>query len=106
MILKDKIKLELDKLYGTFESNLELLYKDKIIYEIEYNDFEKRSEWATYNQLILELKNNIYYKAKLNEILYRITDDENPKQVCISILDKISNKNLELDRLYHKIKNF
>jgi len=106
MLLKEKIRLELEKVYGQYEKGLESTYSDKIIYEIMSNPYNEKLEWSTYNQVIIELKHNLSLRLKLKELLYRITDEENPTDACISVLEKITNKTPELIRLYEKVKTF
>ena len=104
MDLKSRIKEELVKLYGVYESGLETKYNEKIIYEIMYN--VNKNEWATFNQVTVELKKNLKLRLKLQELLYRLTDEEDPQTVCISILEDIYPTDKELERLYYKIKTF
>lgn len=106
MLLKDKIRLELEKVYGKYNEGLESEYSNKIVYEIMKNDYDGMVEWATYNQVIIELKQNLELRIKLKELLYRITDEENPTEACISVLENINDKTPELKRLYKKVKSF
>lgn len=106
MTLEDKIKLNLEEVYGSYEDGLEAVYENKIIYEILTNTYDKKLEWATYNQVIIELKRNSDLQIYLKELLYRITDDEDPIDACVSVLTKTYSMNSELSRLYDKIKKF
>lgn len=106
MLLKDRIKFQLEKVYGKYETCLETTYGDKIIYEILSSSYDKKVEWATYNQVIVELKRNLELRLNLQELLYRITDEENPTDACISVLNEIHEKSPELKRLYEKVKTF
>lgn len=102
--MKTKIKKVLREHYGKFQSRLEKEYQNIIVEHL--NNYNNIHEWATYNQLILELKNNIKDNLRLNELLYRLTDNEDPNIVCIDIINKINTKSPELERLADKIRNF
>jgi hypothetical protein len=102
--MKRKIRKVLREHYGEFQTKLEKDYESKIIENLQLES--NRWEWATYNQLILELKNNIKDNLRLKELLYRITDKENPNDVCMDIISKINIHSPELDRLADKIRNF
>ncbi len=43
---------------------------------------------------------------KVRRLQYNLTEDNNPRTVCIDVLNEIRKKTPELERLYHKIKNF
>ena len=74
------------------------------IYTSTNNDREK---WATYNQVLVELKHNIKDMLKVKELQYKLTeDDSNPTISCIDVLDSLKNRSDELERLYNKIRNF
>ncbi len=92
--------------YGDFVTNLEGEYQDKITEALLDNDFDNKMEWATYNQVVLELKHNIKDNLRLRELLYRLTDKEDPNKACIEVIKEVKIKTPELDRLYHKIVNF
>jgi hypothetical protein len=55
---------------------------------------------------MLELKNNLKDTLKVKELQYKLTDDVDPNEVCIEIIETLEIKTPELDRLYNKIKNF
>lgn len=102
--MKAKIKKILRKHYGNFRTRLEREYETTIVEHLDIND--RRQEWATYNQLLLELKHNIKDILRVKELQYRLTDQENPNDVCIDIINKIGFTSPELERLADKIRNF
>jgi hypothetical protein len=102
-ITKKKIKEALREFYGEFETFLDKKYEKEIIKNLHGG---KRTEWATYNQVLLELKYNIKDALRVKELQYRITDQENPNHVCIDIISKLENISPELERLADKIRNF
>lgn len=106
MGLKRKIKQALRESYGDFKTNLESEYRDKITEALLQESLTNKKEWATYNQVILELKHNLKDNLKVRELLYRLTDKEDPNRACIAVLEGIKFKSPELERLYYKIVNF
>lgn len=106
MDLKDKIKSELHKVYGKFETVLEIEYEARITQSLLTGDTKNKEEWVTYNQVILELKNNIKNMLIVKQLQYELTNDTNPNEVCIGVLQSLKFKTEELDRLYYKIINF
>ena len=104
--MEGKIRQILREYYGEFETTLETAYVDTITKNLLENDYQHRMAWATYNQVILELKLNPKNKGKLNELQYKLSDNEDPNDVCIQILEDLNYTNEELDRLYIKILNF
>lgn len=102
--MKTKIRQVLREHYGEFQTKLEKEYEMKVIENLQIES--NRWEWATYNQLILELKNNIKDNLRVKELLYRITDKENPNDVCMDIIHKVGFVSPELERLADKIRNF
>jgi len=92
--------------YGDFKTNLEGQYRDKITEALLQEDIRNKNEWATYNQVIIELKHNIKDNLKVRELLYRLTDKEDPNNACIEVIKNIKTKTPELERLYYKIMNF
>ena len=82
------------------------LYRDKITEALLQEDIRNKNEWATYNQVIIELKHNIKDNLKVRELLYRLTDKEDPNNACIEVIKNIKTKTPELERLYYKIMNF
>jgi len=104
--LKQKIRAKLKEVYGDFDSHLEIEYENLIIEKLLRGNWEHKEEWATYNQLVLELKNNIKNMLKVKELQYRLTEDIFSKTSCLSIIEDIKNDSPELERLYNKILNF
>lgn len=106
MDLKIKIRKALREQYGSFETYLEHEYEDVLTENLIIGDDTKRREWITYNQVILELKHSIKDLIKVKELQYKLTDKNDPNEVCIQVLDEIRTSSPELDRLYWKISNF
>ena len=106
MNLKEKIRMVLREHYGDFNSYLEHEYENKITENLILGDNEEKQAWATYNQVILELKNTLKDNLKVKELQYKLTEDIDPNEVCIQVIEPIKTKTLELERLYYKIKNF
>jgi hypothetical protein len=106
MDVKVKIQEALRSSYGDFDTYLEGKYAERITRALLGEDIEDKKEWATYNQVVVELKTNIKDMLRVKELQYRLTDIEDPNDVCIEVLEDIKNLSPELDRLYHKIKNF
>lgn len=104
--LEDRIKTVLRENYGEFTTKLELEYEIKLIQGLSEENNQDRNKWATYNQVLLEFKDNVKDIKLVKELQYRLTDYENPNNVCIDIINKFNSKTPELDRLYHKIMNF
>ena len=106
MNLKDKIREELTKHYGVFETLLEHQYEDVVTEHLIEGHIEHRIEWATYNQVVLELKNSLQNTLKVKELQYKLTESTNPKDVTIEVIEDVKSFTPELERLYYKIKNF
>ena len=106
MDIKAKIRESLREQYGDFETNLEHEYETKLTENLFVGDIEKKRAWLTYNQVILELKHALKNTLKVRELQYKLTDDSNPNEVCISVLEDVKNQTAELERLYIKITNF
>lgn len=106
MNLKDKIRLVLREHYGDFNSYLEHEYEIKLTENLIIGDIEKKKAWATYNQVILEFKNNLKNMLKVKELQYKLTENSDPNEVCIEVIETYKYKTPELERLYDKIKNF
>ena len=104
MKLKSKIKKILRDNYGNFITRLETEYEYKLTEQL-IND-NKKIEWLTYNQVILEIKNSLNDMIKVKELQYKLTEDKNPNIVCLEVIESLKNLNPELERLYYKIKNF
>ena len=115
MDLREKIKKELRESYGDFESYLETKYEETLIEKLYEENLNRRlnsdklsikKAWVTYNQVIVEFKHNIKDMVRVKELQYRLTDKENPSDVCIEIIQESKKRSPELDRLYEKIRNF
>jgi hypothetical protein len=104
--MRDKIKMSLKEVYGDFSTYLENEYKEKIIEILINESWVNKRKWITFNQLIVEIKDSLNDELKVKELQYRLTDIENPTEVCISVLENIKKTTPELERLYLKIKNF
>ena len=106
MDLKNKIKKALTEVYGNFETELEIEYETRITENLLHGNRQDRIEWATYNQVIIELKHNLKNMLKVKQLQYELTDGKNPNEVCINVIDGLKIKSDELERLYVKIMNF
>lgn len=103
---KLKIREELRKLYGDFETVLEHQYEEIITEHLSLGSYENRHKWATYNQVILEYKNTLRNMLKVKELQYKLTEALNPKEIVIEIIEGTKLFTPELERLYYKIKSF
>lgn len=106
MNLKIKIRAALIEHYGEFNSVLEHQYENLLTKNLIDGDVQSKREWLTYNQVILELKNSLKDMLRVKELQYKLTEDSNPNDVCISVMESVKNRTPELDRLYQKIMNF
>lgn len=106
MCLKDKIRLVLVENYGPFNSILEHQYEDMLTEKLIGENIENKKAWITYNQVILELKYSLKDTLRVKELQYKLTENMNPNNVCIEVIEEVKDYNLELKRLYNKIKNF
>lgn len=106
MNIKDKIRGVLREHYGDFNSHLEHEYENKLTENLIIGNNEKKQAWVTYNQVILEFKNNLKNMLKVKELQYKLTENLNPNDVCIEVIESYQHKTPELERLYNKIKNF
>ena len=106
MKLKGKIRKVLGEYYGNFNTVLEHQYEVKLTENLIVGNFEKKREWITYNQVILELKYSLKDMLKVKELQYKLTDNLNPNEVCIEVMENVKDRSPELERLYYKIKNF
>lgn len=92
--------------YGDFKSGLEHAYENKLTENLIVGDIEQKKAWATYNQVILELKHSLKDMLRVKELQYKLTDNTNPNEVCIEVIKDVKNRTPELERLYNKISNF
>jgi len=115
MDLRNKIKKELRESYGEFDTFLEHEYEETIIEKLYEENLQKRIDsdklsikkaWVTYNQVIVEFKHNIKDMLRVKELQYRLTNKENPNNVCIEVIAEVEERSPELERLYNKIVNF
>jgi hypothetical protein len=106
MNLKDKIRVVLREHYGEFNTHLEHEYENKLTENLIIGDIEKKKAWATYNQVILEFKNNLKNMLKVKELQYRLTENTDPNEACIEVIEAYQYRTPELERLYNKIINF
>lgn len=104
--VKAKIKRILREHYGSFDTNLEKEYEAKITSVLLESDYDRQHEWATYNQVILELKNSLGANLRTKELLYRLTETHDPSSDCITVIEQLENLTPEMKRLYDKIKLF
>ena len=106
MDLKDKIRSELKKQYGEFETILEHQYEDKLTQNLIDGSINKKRAWITYNQVILELKYSLKDTLRVKELQYKLTENTNPNEVIMDVIESIKTYTPELERLYYKIRNF
>ena len=106
MDLKDKIRSELKKQYGEFETILEHQYEDKLTQNLIEGSIKRKKAWMTYNQVVLELKHSLKDMLRVKELQYKLTENTNPNEVIIEVIEGIKTTTPELERLYYKIKNF
>ena len=109
MDIKGKIRQALREQYGEFSTHLEHVYEDTVTENLANGTKKNKEAWSTYNQVVLELKHSI--KDSLKDILvqqlqYRLTDNEPPPNACIDVINQVWNKTPELERLLIKISNF
>ena len=104
--MKAKIKSALRGLYGNFDSLLETEYEQRIVERLLNESWEKKLEWATYNQVIFELKHSLKDEKEVKELQYWLTDKSDPRLVCISVIKDVKDRTPELQRLYDKINTF
>lgn len=104
--MKAKIKSALRGLYGDFNSLLETEYEERVTHNLLNENWETKLEWATYNQVIFELKYGLKNEVKVKELQYWLTDKLDPKTVCIEIIKDVKDSSPELQRLYEKISTF
>ena len=105
MDLKFKIRQILKENYGEFNSFLEIEYENKLTENLILGDLNTKKAWATYNQVILELKFSLHDNLKVKQLQYGLTDTSDPKNECIKVIEEVKTLTPELTRLYEKIKN-
>lgn len=105
MDLKLKIRDVLRDYYGDFNTFLEIEYENKLTENLILGDYETKNAWATYNQVILELKFSLHDTLRVKQLQYNLTEDSNPKLVCMKIIEEVETLTPELTRLYEKIQN-
>jgi hypothetical protein len=105
MDLKSKIREVLKEHYGEFDSFLEIEYENKLTTNLMNGDSSTKIAWATYNQVILELKHNLHDNLKVKQLQYQLTEKTDPKIECIKLIEEVKTLTPELTRLYEKIKN-
>jgi hypothetical protein len=76
------------------ESILKRDYKDRMIYGLSLNG-ETKDEWSLYDSLVSELR-KMGDDRHIDEIQYRLSDNEVPINVITEVLNKIKYKNKEL----------
>lgn len=106
MNIRAKIKEALREQYGDFNTGLETEYITILTEKLIIGDIDDKRAWLTYNQVILELKNSIRDTLKVKELQYKLTDNLNPNEVCIEVMEDVKDNSVELKRLYLKISNF
>jgi len=103
---KVKIRILINELYGQFNTKLEHEYETKLIDNLTDGNIDNIRAWLTYNQVILELKNTLKNSLKVSELQYKLTENTDPNNICIELIDGLHETNLELKRLSDKIRNF
>lgn len=101
-----RIREVLEENYGLFQTHLEVVYEEKMVTRLMEESLEVKREWATYNQVVIELKNNLNEYHLVKELQYRLTDYECPKNACMEVIGNSKVVTPELQRLYIKIMNF
>lgn len=105
MDLKLKIRQVLKEYYGEFNSFLEIEYENKLTENLIIGDYKTKKAWATYNQVILELKFSLHDNLRVKQLQYNLTENSNPNLACIEVIEEVKTLTPELTRLYEKIKN-
>jgi len=106
VINKENIRIVLRGVYGDFNTYLEHEYEDRVTEHLFIGSIIDKQKWATYNQVIIELKNNLKDTLKVKELQYKLTENLDPTDVCLEVLSNLKTKTPELERLYYKIMNF
>jgi len=84
------------------EKNLDYTYNVFVFEQINNADTSIKRKWITYEKILDELYKIGEIKL-VEEIKYRITDNENDIKVFKSISNKIKNKNDRLNLLINSI---
>jgi len=105
MDLSGKIREELNKHYGSFDSMLEHEYETKLTKNLISGTLEDKRTWVTYNQVILELKNSLNDMIRVKELQYKLTEDIVPNEAIVEVLEDVKCMSPEIERLYYKIRN-
>ena len=71
MDFKSKIRQVLREQYGDFTTHLEHIYEDKLTEGLADTNPKRRKAWATYHQVVLELKNSLKDNLKVKELQYK-----------------------------------
>lgn len=103
--MREKISIILRELYGPEITNLDKISIDVITEGLLLEEWFEKEKWATYNQVLLEIK-SLGNTLKTQELQYFMSDSDDPKNVCIDVINSIDNKTPELLRLLEKIKTF
>lgn len=104
MNLKIKIRDVLKEYYGEFNSFLEIEYENKLTENLIIGDYKTKNAWATYNQVILELKFSLHDNLKVKQLQYNLTENSDPNLECLKVIEEVEILTPELTRLYEKIK--
>ncbi len=104
MNLKTKIRNVLKEYYGEFNSFLEIEYENKLTENLMTGDNNTKNAWATYNQVILELKFSLHDNLKVKQLQYKLTENSDPNLECLKVIEEVETITPELTRLYEKIK--
>lgn len=84
------------------ETGLDYTYRVFVFEQINGATMNIKRKWVTYNTILSEL-NKMGEIEVIDEIKYRITDNENDKSVFKTSLNKIKNKNEILNLLINSI---
>lgn len=101
-----RIREVLNEYNGLFSTALEMQYESKLVDSLMRESYDMKHEWATFNQVVIELKNNLHEHQLAKELQYRLSDYESPKNACIDVISHTKSVSPELQRLYEKIQNF
>jgi hypothetical protein len=102
MDLKYKIRTTLTEHYGSYLTFLEIEYENKITEKLIVGDYETKKAWATYNQVMLELKFSLKDSLKVKQLQYILTEDVDYNIECLRVIEGVEILTPELARLYEK----